>query len=150
MDKTHTRVLATHRRAKFEYHLSDQVEAGLVLTGSEVKSLRSDSSANLTDGWVEFRPDGAWLCDIWINPYEQANRFNHEPRRPRKLLLKQNEIDKLRKGSRERGVTVIPLKLYFKGSRVKVEIALARGKKLHDKRQSLKERDIKKQLRRVK
>lgn len=141
--------LIVNRRAKFEYHLSDELEAGIALLGSEVKSLRTDGNSNLQDAWVELRPDGAWLVGAYIAPYGHANRENHEPRRARKLLLHANQIEKLRKATRERGVTVIPLKLYFKGSRVKVEIAIARGKKLHDKRHAIKERDVEKQLRQV-
>ncbi|MCB9679458.1 MAG: SsrA-binding protein SmpB [Alphaproteobacteria bacterium] len=141
--------LVVNRKAKHEYILTDSFEAGMVLLGSEVKSLRTDGSANLSDAYVELRPDGAYLLGFYIAPYDHANRENHEPRRPRKLLLHQHELSKLRKATRERGMTIIPTHVYFKGSRVKVEIALAKGKKLHDKRQSIKERDIEKQLRRI-
>jgi SsrA-binding protein len=141
--------LIVNRRARFEYTLSDELEAGVALLGSEVKSLRTDGSGNLQDAWVELRPDGAWLVGAYIAPYDHANRENHEPRRPRKLLMHAHQIEKLRKATRERGVTVIPLRMYFKGSRVKVEIAVAKGKKLHDKRESIKTRDVEKQLRRA-
>lgn len=141
--------LIVNRRARFEYELTDELEAGLALLGSEVKSLRTDGSSNLQDAWVELRPDGAWLVGAYIAPYDHANRENHEPRRPRKLLLHAHQIEKLRKATRERGITVIPLRLYFKGSRVKVEIAVAKGKKLHDKRESIKQRDVEKQIRRA-
>lgn len=141
--------LIINRRAKFEYHLSAELEAGVALLGSEVKSLRTDGNSNLQDAWVELRPDGAWLLGAYIAPYGHANRENHEPRRPRKLLLHAREIEKLRKATRERGITVIPTKMYFKGSRVKLEIAVAKGKKLHDKRESIKEKDVEKQLRRI-
>lgn len=148
-DKEAVRTLIVNRRAKFEYHLSDELEAGLALLGTEVKSLRTDGSANLQDAWVELKPDGAWLQGAYIAPYAHGNRENHEPRRPRKLLLHAKQIEKLRKATRERGVTVIPTRMYFRGSRVKLEIAIARGKKLHDKRESIKSRDIEKQLRRI-
>ncbi|MEZ4322784.1 MAG: SsrA-binding protein SmpB [Myxococcota bacterium] len=141
--------LVVNRKAKHEYTLTDRFEAGMVLTGSEVKSLRTDGSANLMDAYVELRDDGAWLLSFYIAPYDHANRENHEPRRARQLLLHKQEISKLRKVTRERGMTVIPTHVYFKGSRVKVEIAVAQGKKLHDKRHAIKERDIEKQLRRI-
>ena len=144
-----TRLLNDNRRARFEYTLSDALEAGLVLVGSEVKSLRVSGNVNLSDAFVDLRPDGAWLLQSYIAPYEQANRENRDPRRARKLLLHANQITKLRKATREKGVTVIPTKLYFKGSRVKLEIAVARGKKQYDKRQSIKERDVERQLRRI-
>lgn len=150
MDPQREKVLVLHRKAKHDYLLSDTVEAGIVLLGSEVKSLRTDGNASLTEAWVELRPDSAWLLDSYIAPYDHANRENHEPRRARKLLLHSKEVEKLRKLTREKGVTLIPTKLYFKGSLVKIEIAVARGKKQYDKRHALKERDVEKQLRRVK
>lgn len=150
MERDREKLLASNRKAKHDYHLSEEVEAGLVLLGTEVKALRTDGNISLREAYVDLRRDGAWLLDAWIAPYDHANRENHEPRRPRKLLLHSHQIEKLRKASRERGVTVVPLRLYFKGSRVKVEIAVARGKKQHDKRQAIKERDTKKQLRRHK
>ncbi len=144
------RTLHENRKARHDYVLSDRVEAGLVLLGTEVKSLRVGGSVNFQDAYVEIRPDGAWLIGSWIAPYEQGNRENHDPRRPRKLLLHRSELRKLAKVTRERGITLIPLRLYFKGSRVKVELAVAKGKKLYDKRQALKKRDVEKQLRRIK
>lgn len=144
------RLLVENRRAKFGYTLTDTYEAGIVLRGSEVKSLRSSGTSNLQDAFVEIRDDGAWLLSCYIAPYDKANRENHEPRRMRQLLLHKRELAKLRKATRERGMTIIPTKLYFKGSHVKVEISVAQGKKQYDKRQSIKERDIKKQLRRIK
>ena len=143
------RMLNDNRRAKFEYTLTDELEAGLVLLGSEVKSLRVSGNVNLSDAFVDLRPDGAWLLQSYIATYEQANRENHETRRPRKLLLHSKQIAKLRKSTREKGITIIPTKLYFKGNRVKLEIAIAKGKKQYDKRQSIKERDVKRQLRRI-
>jgi SsrA-binding protein len=143
------RVLHENRKARHDYTLSDAVEAGMVLVGSEVKSLRVSGNVNFADAFVDIRRDGAWLLHAYIAPYEQANRENHDPRRARKLLLHRREIEKLAKATRERGVTLIPTKLYFKGSKVKVELSVARGKKQYDKREALKKRDIEKQLRRI-
>lgn len=149
MAKDTIRQLHENRKARHEYTLTDTLEAGMVLLGSEVKSLRVSGNVNFADAYVDLRPDGAWLLSAYIAPYEQANRENHDPRRPRKLLLHKREIEKLRKATRERGVTLIPIKLYFKGSRVKVELAVAKGKKQYDKRQALKAKDVEKQLRRI-
>lgn len=143
------RLLHDNRKARHDYTLSDAIEAGMVLLGSEVKSLRVSGNVNFADAFVDMRHDGPWLLHSYIAPYEQANRENHEPRRMRKLLLHSREIAKLRKATRERGVTLIPTKLYFKGSKVKIELSIARGKKQYDKRHALKERDVEKQLRRV-
>ncbi|MCA9567235.1 MAG: SsrA-binding protein SmpB [Myxococcales bacterium] len=148
-DEPRIKLLHENRKARHDYTLSDAIEAGLVLVGSEVKSLRVSGNINLTDAYVDIRPDGAWLLGSYIAPYEEANRENHDPRRPRKLLLHSNQIEKLAKATRERGVTLIPIKLYFKGNRVKIEIAVARGKKQYDKREALKARDVEKQLRRI-
>jgi len=143
------KTLVRNRKAKHEFLLADSFEAGVSLLGSEVKSLRNAGASNMTDAWVELRPTGAFLLGFYIAPYKYANRENHEPRRPRQLLLNKSELAKLRKSTRERGMTIIPVHIYFKGSRVKVEIALAKGKKNYDKRQSIKARDIEKQLRRI-
>ncbi len=142
------RVLIDNRQGRFEYFLLGTFEAGLVLLGSEVKSLRIGKGA-LGDAHVEIGEDGAWIVNFHIAPYTHANRNNHEPMRRRRLLLHQHELSKLRKGIAERGQTVIPTKLYLKGSRVKVEIALAKGKKLHDKRATIKDRDARRELREV-
>jgi SsrA-binding protein len=144
-DRDAIRVLIDNRRVRHEYHLLESFEAGLVLLGSEVKSLRT-GSANLQEAWIRIAPDGAWLMGCHIPPYEQANRQNHEPLRQRKLLLHHHELAKLEKGTRQQGLTVVPVRLYLKGSRVKVEIALAKGKKLHDKRQAIKARDAKREM----
>ena len=147
MEKKPLQLIASNKKARFDYHLLDTFEAGLVLQGSEVKSLRS-SNASLLEAFVQLDNNGeAWLMRCHIPQYTQANRNNHEPRRPRKLLLHQREIVKLRRGIQEKGMTIMPLRLYFKGSLVKLEIALAKGKKQHDKRQTLKERDAKRQIR---
>ena len=145
VDRDEIRVLVDHRRARHEFLLYDVFEAGLALLGSEVKSLRA-GQANLAEAWVRLTGDGAWLMGSHIAPYVEANRQNHEPLRPRRLLLHASELAKLDKGVRRDGMTIVPLRLYLKGSLVKVEIALAKGKKLHDKRESIKERDAKREI----
>lgn len=139
------RVLIDHRRARYEYHLHDVFEAGLVLVGSEVKSLRA-GNANIAEAWIGVDAGGAWLHGCHIAPYVEANRQNHEPLRKRRLLLHQAEITKLRRGTTQGGMTIIPLRLYLKGSRIKLEIALAKGKKLHDKRETVKEREARREI----
>ena len=140
------RNVVTNRRAKFDYELSDHMEAGISLLGSEVKSLRA-GRANLLDAFVRVSRDGAFLVGCHISPYEQANRLNHEPLRERRLLLHQHELSKLRKAVAERGKTIVPTKVYLKGSRFKVEIAIGKGKKHHDKRASLKEKAARREMR---
>ncbi|MBW1877348.1 MAG: SsrA-binding protein SmpB [Deltaproteobacteria bacterium] len=139
------RNIVTNRRARYDYHLHDRFEAGIALLGSEVKSLRA-GKANLQEAYVRLQPGGAWLVGCHISPYTHANRLNHEPLRERRLLLNRREIHKLKRGTREKGMTIVPLRLYFKGSLVKVELALAKGKRLHDKRQTLKARDAKREM----
>jgi SsrA-binding protein len=129
--------ICVNRQARHNYFIDETYEAGLVLLGSEVKSLR-DGKANLTDSYAQIRNGEAFLVNTHISPYAGANRFNHEPTRTRKLLLHSREIERLTGKTKERGLTLIPLKLYFKGGRVKVELGLARGKKLYDKRETLK------------
>jgi SsrA-binding protein len=146
MGEPETKALVTNRKASFEYFLDDRFEAGIALVGSEVKSLRA-GKANLLEAWVDLDPRGAWLVGCHISPYEQANRFNHEPMRRRQLLLNRSELNKLTKAVRERGRTIVPVRLYLKGSRIKVEIAVATGKKAHDKRHAIKERDARRELR---
>ena len=139
------RVLTDNRRARHEYNFEEIFEAGLVLLGSEVKSLRA-GNANLSEAWVRLDPDGAVLVGCHIAPYSEANRNNHEPMRPRRLLLNRHELLKLKRGIQQRGFTVIPVKIYLKGSRIKLEIALAKGKQLHDKRESIKQRDARREM----
>jgi SsrA-binding protein len=134
------RPICQNRKASFEYEVLEKVEAGMVLTGSEVKSCRA-GKANLVDAWVRFLDGEAWLMDAHIAPYEEANRFNHEPRRPRKLLLKDEEIDRWSRKVAEKGLSVIALRMYFKGSWAKCELALGRGRKTHDKRVAIRERE---------
>jgi len=139
------RLIADNRRARHDYHLLDRVEAGLVLTGTEVKSLR-EGKATLQQAFAEVRDGEAWLLGLHVPEYGQGNRSNHEPDRSRKLLLHRREIDKLYGQVREKGVTLVPTKLYFKDGRVKVELALAKGKELRDKRRDIAERDARRQI----
>jgi len=141
------RDLVVNRRARFEYELDDSFEAGLVLLGSEVKSLR-DGKGNLQESYVDLKDGEAWLHGCHISPYKQANRNNHEPLRPRKLLLHRSELAKLQKGKGQKGMTIVPLRLYLKGRRIKIEIALGKGKKLHDKRHSLKAKTARRDMER--
>ena len=134
------KLIVDNRRARHDYHLSDRVEAGVVLMGTEVKSLR-DGQATLQQAYAEVRDGEAWLVGLHIPEYVQGNRENHDPDRPRKLLLHRREIAKLIGAVEREGMTLVPLKLYFTAKgRAKVELALARGKKLHDKRESEKKR----------
>ena len=139
------KVVATNRKATHEFEIHDRIEAGIVLLGSEVKSLR-DAKVTLTDGFAEIRNGEAWLVGMNINEYAWANRFNHEPKRSRKLLLHRGEIDKLETKTQVRGYTLIPLQLYFKKGRVKVELALVTHKKQHDKRADKRAADDKREI----
>ena len=133
-------LIASNKKVFHEYFVLDKFEAGIALTGTEVKSLR-DGKANLKDSYVEVRNGQARLMGTHISPYAHGNRENHEPERPRKLLLHRKEIEKLHVQIVEKGLTVVPLRLYFKGSKVKAEIAVVRGKKLYDKRETEKRRE---------
>jgi SsrA-binding protein len=137
--------IATNRQARHRYNLLEKWEAGLVLTGTEVKSLR-DGKAQIKDGYASVRDGEVWLHNVHIPPYAPASRENHEPERPRKLLMHKREIDRLIGKTREKGLTLVPTRLYFKDGRAKVEIALARGKDVGDKRQSIKEREMKREM----
>jgi len=139
------KLIADNRRARHDYHLLDRFEAGLVLTGTEVKSLR-EGKATLQQAFAEVRDGEAWLLGLHVPEYGQGNRSNHEPDRSRKLLLHRREIDRLYGQVREKGMTLVPTKLYFKDGRVKVELALARGKELRDKRRDIAERDARRQI----
>ncbi len=141
------KIVATNRKAKFEYFLLDQFEAGISLKGSEIKSIRA-GQISIKEAYIRVDASEAWLMEAHVAPYIEANRFNHEPRRPRQLLLHKREIRKLRDSVRKKGLTVIPTKVYLKGGRAKIEIALARGKKLHDKRQTIANREIERDLKR--
>jgi SsrA-binding protein len=133
------KLVASNRKARHDYLIEDVVEAGLVLTGTEVKSLRA-GRASLVDGFAEISGGEAWLMGVHIPEYTAGTWTNHEPRRRRKLLLHGHEIARLAEATRERGLTIVPLSLYFLDGRAKVEIAVARGKKNYDKRQALRER----------
>ncbi len=135
------RSAAVNRRARFNYEIGQVFEAGIQLTGTEVKSLREGKS-NIADSYAGDKDGELWLYNSYIPEYLQANRFNHQPRRARKLLLHQSEINRLMGAVQREGMTIVPLKIYFNDrGRAKVEIALARGKKLHDKRETSKQRD---------
>ncbi|MDX2093923.1 MAG: SsrA-binding protein SmpB [Kofleriaceae bacterium] len=139
------KVVATNRKASHDFHIHERMEAGIALVGSEVKSLR-DAKVTMADGWVEIRKGQAYLHGIQINEYAQANRWGHEVSRVRKLLMHRHELDKLGDKTQLKGFTLIPLALYFKGSRVKVELGLVTHKKQHDKRDSKREADDKREI----
>jgi SsrA-binding protein len=134
------KVIARNRRARHDYHIEDTVEAGLVLTGTEVKSLRA-GRASLNEAFGQITGDEVWLHNLHIPEYAQGTWTNHDPRRTRKLLLHRKEIDRLASQTAERGFTLVPLSLYFSGGRAKVELAVARGKRTYDKRHDLAQRD---------
>ena len=139
-EQDNRRVVAQNRKARFHYEIGETFEAGIVLTGSEVKSLRA-GKATIGESYADSRGGEMWLINSNIPEYQQAGRFNHLPKRPRKLLLHQRQINKLAGAVERDGMTVVPLKLYFNDKgRAKIEIALGRGKKLHDKRETLKKR----------
>jgi SsrA-binding protein len=137
------KVVAENRRARFDYAIEDKYEAGIALTGTEVKSLRF-GEGSIAESYAEVKDDEAWLINANIPEFSHGNRFNHEPKRPRKLLLHTREIEKMIGAVERKGMTLIPLSIYFNGrGRAKVELALARGKQNHDKRATIKERDWK-------
>jgi SsrA-binding protein len=140
--------VARNRQASHRYHLLDRWEAGLVLTGTEVKSLRG-GKAQIKDGYASVRDGEVWLHNVHIPPYGPATRENHEPERDRKLLMHRHEIERLIGKTREKGLTLVPTRLYFSGPRAKVEIALARGKAVADKRHAIKERELKREMERA-
>jgi len=138
--QTGERLIASNKKAQHDYFILQKVEAGLMLTGTEVKSLR-EGRAQLKDSYILFKDDEAFLFGAHISAYTHGNRENHEPERTRKLLLHRKEIEKLRVQTVEKGLSVVPLRLYFKGNRVKAEIAVVRGKKQHDKRETERTRE---------
>ena len=142
------KLVATNRRARFEYEILDTVEAGLVLLGPEVKSLRA-GKANLSDAYAIIRNGEAWLMSAHISPYAQASRENPDPRRQRKLLLHRSEISRLQGKVAERGLTLVPLELYFKNGRAKVRLGLARGKRRHDKRETIRRHEQEREMDRI-
>ena len=143
------RVVADNRRAKFDYAVEERFEAGIALQGTEVKALRN-SEGSIKESYAAIEDGEAWLINAHIPEYSHGNRLNHETRRPRKLLLHAREINKLLGGVQRQGMTIVPLSIYFnKDGRAKVELGLARGKKVHDKRQTIKDRDWKRQQQRI-
>jgi SsrA-binding protein len=138
--------IALNRRARHEYTITDTIEAGLVLTGSEIKSVRA-GKVNLADAYARIERDEAWLIGAHIAPFAQANRWNHEPKRPRKLLLHRSEIDELKGRMGAKGLTLVPLRLYVTGrGRAKIELGLGRGKQLHDRRRDIADRDARREV----
>jgi len=142
------KVLVTNRKAFHDYTISDKCEAGMVLQGTEVKSLRA-AKANLGDGWVDIIDGEAYLCEVHIGHYTHGNRENHEEKRVRKLLLHRKELVRLEQKANEKGFAIIPLKIYFKGRFIKIELALAKGKKHYDKRESAKEKQANRDIHRA-
>ena len=147
-DRDRERDVAVNRRAYHDYFVDEKLEAGIMLTGSEVKSVRNGRT-NLRDGFVRIDGNAAWLENVHISPYEQANLINHEPTRPRKLLMHRKEIASLIGKVRQKGYTLIPLRVYFKRNHAKVEVGLARGKREYDKREAIAERDAKREIARA-
>jgi SsrA-binding protein len=139
------RTIAQNRRARHDYHLSDKVEAGIALTGSEIKSLRA-GAASISEAYAMIRGGEVWLVGATIEPYPQAGMRNHDRLRDRKLLLQRREIDKLRARVEQKGFTLVPLRVYLKNGRAKVEIALGRGKDVGDKRQDVKAREARRDM----
>lgn len=148
VDDTGEKVIATNRQARFEYSILESVEVGLALTGTEIKSIRA-GKVNLRDAYARIESGEVWLINMHISPYEQAsNYFQHDPLRPKKLLLHRRQINRLKAELGQKGLTLVPLRLYLKRGRAKVEIGLAKGKKLYDKRDAMAERDAKRDLQR--
>lgn len=147
-DTSKIKIIGTNRKANFQYEILNRYEAGLVLLGTEVKSLR-ESKVNLQDAYGKFTGDELWLLNSHISEFKFGNINNHDPLRKRKLLLKKRELRKIRKHLEEKGLTIVPTKIYFKDSLVKIEMAIARGKKMYDKRQSIKQRDTERKLKRI-
>ena len=143
------KVIAENRRARYDYFIEDRFEAGIALSGTEVKSLRQ-GEGSIAESYAALQGEEVWLINSHIPEYSHGNRMNHEPRRKRKLLLARREIDKLNGAVTRQGLTLVPLSIYFNGrGRAKVELALARGKKAHDKRETIKERDWKREQQRL-
>ena len=146
--KPHVKVIAKNRRAFFDYHVESRVECGIALTGTEVKSLR-EAQASLEDAYGKIEGGEVWLLGSDIPEYSMGNRLNHKPKRPRKLLLHRREIAKFAAKATQRGFTLVPLRLYFKQGRAKVELAVAQGKKTHDKRQDQKKAEAQREIRKA-
>ncbi len=142
------KVVATNRKARHDYHILDTYEAGMALTGSEIKSVRA-GRVNLRESYVTVRSGELWLVNCHISPYDQASRLNHEPLRDRKLLMHRRQINRLTADTQEPGYTLVPLRMYLKNNLAKVEIALVRGKRQYDKRQVIAKRETERQIRRT-
>ena len=143
MSDEHT--VAVNRRARHDFSIDETFEAGIVLTGTEIKSLRA-GKANLSDAYARIERGEAWLVGAHIAPFEQGNRYNHEPKRNRKLLLHRREIDELLGRAQQKGQTIVPLRLYLSRGKAKLELGVARGKQLHDRRRDIADRDAKRDL----
>ena len=139
------KIVATNRKAHFEYFLTEHFEAGISLQGSEIKSIRA-GQVSIAEAFVQITNNEAWLMDAHVAPYEFAGRFNHEPKRPRRLLLQKREIRELSEAVQQKGMTIIPVQLYLKDGRAKLDIAVAKGKKLFDKREAIAKRDAQRAL----
>jgi SsrA-binding protein len=142
------KIIAQNKTARLNYFIDDTYEAGIVLVGTEVKSIR-EGRVNLKDSYAMVKEGEVWLHEMHVSPYSHGNRYNHEPLRTRKLLLHHREINKLYGKSREKGLTLIPLKIYFKNGKVKVEVGVGHGKKLYDKREDMKLKDDKRDMQRA-
>ena len=147
MAKDGKKLIANNPKSRHDYFLDEYIEAGLELVGTEVKSLRT-GKCSIKEAWVRIQNGEVYIYQMHISPYEKGNIFNRDPLRPRRLLLHKNEILKLSQKIKEKGYTLVPVEVYFKGSRVKIEIALARGKKNYDKRESIAKRDSKREIER--
>ena len=147
-DKSKIKVIGTNRKANFQYEILNRYEAGLVLLGTEVKSLR-EAKVNLQDAYARFFNNELWLMNSHISEFKFGNINNHDPVRKRKLLFNKRELKKIRAQLEEKGLTMVPTKIYFKDSLVKIEMAIARGKKMYDKRQSIKQRETERKLKRI-
>ncbi len=145
MSTNSIKTVATNRKARHDYHIEDTYEAGLVLTGTEIKSIRA-SRVNLRDSYATLKEGELWLMNAHIAPYNQGSYANHEPRRPRKLLMHRREINRIAGRIQEKGFTLVPLRLYLKNNLAKVELGLARGKKQYDKRATLREKETRREI----
>lgn len=145
MEKAQLKTIAQNKKARHEYFVEESLEAGLELVGTEVKSLRK-GSCNLKDSWCDIKDGEVFVKQMHISPYEQGNIFNRDPMRPRKLLLHRREISRLAAQVAQKGLTLVPLSIYFKGSRVKLQVGVCRGKKLYDKREDAAKRDAKRDI----
>ena len=147
-DDDNEKLIVANRKARFEYFVLESFEAGIVLVGTEVKSLRQ-GRVNVVDSYATMIEGELWLYNLNIQKFDKGNRFNHEPTRPRKLLMHKSELRKLFQATKEKGLTIIPLKIYFRGGKVKVEIGLCKGKKNYDKRATMLEQDAKRETERL-